>query len=201
MIDGDTLVVRPLEATARPAQSPISSCTGEAMQAILGTPGTVLMAVAIMISTFGCNNGLILSGARVYYAMARDGVFFQRVGSLNSRQVPAVALMLQANPDLTTAFRGLNRLFNIGAYNPGGSEGISENCETKGACTRAERARNEGGLYWLAWGRDGILLRVTTDGDTWKVVRTMMGVTDPKEAAPGTIRGDFGTLVTPVEAE
>jgi phospholipid/cholesterol/gamma-HCH transport system substrate-binding protein len=59
--------------------------------------------------------------------------------------------LAQANPDLTTAFRGLNRLFNMGAYNPGGSEGISEGCEKAGACTPAERARNEGYLYWLAW--------------------------------------------------
>ena len=60
-----------------------------------GPPGTVIMAVAIMISTFGCNNGLILAGARVYYAMARDNLFFQRVGTVNKRYVPAVALVIQ----------------------------------------------------------------------------------------------------------
>ena len=65
------------------------------MASALGRPGTMLMAAAIMVSAFGCNNGLILSGARVYYAMARDGVFFGRVGTLNHRQVPAVALMVQ----------------------------------------------------------------------------------------------------------
>jgi APA family basic amino acid/polyamine antiporter len=65
------------------------------MQAILGQKGTILMAVAIMISTFGCNNGLILAGARVYYAMARDGLFFERTGRVNSRHVPAVALIAQ----------------------------------------------------------------------------------------------------------
>jgi phospholipid/cholesterol/gamma-HCH transport system substrate-binding protein len=59
--------------------------------------------------------------------------------------------LAKANPDLTTAFRGLNRLFDIGAYNPGGTEGVSEGCEKSGACTPAERARNEGFLYWLAW--------------------------------------------------
>ncbi|HEY7455251.1 MAG TPA: MlaD family protein [Thermoleophilaceae bacterium] len=63
----------------------------------------------------------------------------------------ASANLAKANPDLTDSFRGLNRLFDIGAYNPGGSEGISEGCEKAGACTREERARNEGGLYWLAW--------------------------------------------------
>lgn len=53
------------------------------------------MAVAIMISTFGCNNGLILAGARVYYAMACDGLFFTKIAKLNSRHVPAVALIAQ----------------------------------------------------------------------------------------------------------
>jgi basic amino acid/polyamine antiporter, APA family len=57
--------------------------------------GPVLMALAIMVSTFGCDNGLILSGARVYYAMARDGLFFKATGQLNARSVPAVGLVLQ----------------------------------------------------------------------------------------------------------
>ncbi|HEU4795892.1 MAG TPA: amino acid permease [Pyrinomonadaceae bacterium] len=65
------------------------------MQAVFGPPGAIVMAVAIMISTFGCNNGLILAGARVYYAMARDGLFFKRIDSLNERHVPAVALLAQ----------------------------------------------------------------------------------------------------------
>ena len=65
------------------------------MQAVLGPSGTILMALAIMISTFGCNNGLILAGARVYYAMARDGLFFKRVDSVNAHHVPAVALIAQ----------------------------------------------------------------------------------------------------------
>jgi APA family basic amino acid/polyamine antiporter len=65
------------------------------MQAALGPSGTILMALAIMISTFGCNNGLILAGARVYYAMARDGLFFKKVDSVNARHVPAVALLAQ----------------------------------------------------------------------------------------------------------
>jgi APA family basic amino acid/polyamine antiporter len=53
------------------------------------------MAVAIIISTFGCNNGLVLAGARVYYAMARDGLFFRRTGQLNQHRVPAAGLILQ----------------------------------------------------------------------------------------------------------
>jgi APA family basic amino acid/polyamine antiporter len=66
-----------------------------AMQAILGARGAVVMAIAIMISTFGCNNGLILAGARVYYAMARDRLFFKNIGRLNARHVPAIALVAQ----------------------------------------------------------------------------------------------------------
>jgi APA family basic amino acid/polyamine antiporter len=57
--------------------------------------GVPLMAAAIMISTFGCNNGLILSGARAYYAMARDGLFFKPTGQLNAARVPAWGLILQ----------------------------------------------------------------------------------------------------------
>jgi APA family basic amino acid/polyamine antiporter len=66
-----------------------------AMQAIFGDAGKIIMAIAIMISTFGCNNGLILAGARVYYAMACDNLFFKRVGTLNAKHVPAIALITQ----------------------------------------------------------------------------------------------------------
>jgi APA family basic amino acid/polyamine antiporter len=76
-------------------QKPTNSVATTTMQAVFGRPGTILMAVAIMISTFGCNNGLILAGARVYYAMARDNLFFKRVGLLNGRHVPAAALVAQ----------------------------------------------------------------------------------------------------------
>src|SRR5215210_6422919 len=76
----------------------------------------------------------------------------------------AAKRLRKANPDLTTAFRGLNRLFDMGAYNPGGAESISEGCEKSGACTRAERARNEGYLYWLAWvGQNTVSLFSTAD--------------------------------------
>ena len=66
-----------------------------AMQAIFGDAGRIIMAIAIMISTFGCNNGLILAGSRVYYAMACDNLFFKRIGTLNAKHVPAVALIAQ----------------------------------------------------------------------------------------------------------
>lgn len=57
--------------------------------------GTIAIAVLIMVSTFGCNNGLILAGARVYYTMAKDGLFFKKVGNLNNAGVPQVALWVQ----------------------------------------------------------------------------------------------------------
>jgi APA family basic amino acid/polyamine antiporter len=65
-------------------------------ETIFGAAGASIIAAAILISTFGCNNGLILSGARVYYAMARDKVFFRRTGTLNRRNVPAAALIAQS---------------------------------------------------------------------------------------------------------
>jgi APA family basic amino acid/polyamine antiporter len=62
---------------------------------IFGKPAASIMAVLIIISTFGCMNGLILAGARVYYAMARDGLFFRKAGELNKRSVPGAALVVQ----------------------------------------------------------------------------------------------------------
>jgi APA family basic amino acid/polyamine antiporter len=65
------------------------------LASIFGHSGATLMALAIMVSTFGCANGLILAGARVYFAMARDGLFFRGIGRLNMRHVPAMGLFLQ----------------------------------------------------------------------------------------------------------
>jgi APA family basic amino acid/polyamine antiporter len=65
-------------------------------ETIFGAAGASIMAALILISTFGCNNGLILSGARVYYAMARDKLFFVKAGTLNRHSVPAVALIAQS---------------------------------------------------------------------------------------------------------
>src|SRR5262249_35040536 len=65
------------------------------MQAIFGENGAKVMAAAILISTFGCVNGLVMAGARVYFAMARDGLFFQRAGRTNACNVPGWALAAQ----------------------------------------------------------------------------------------------------------
>jgi basic amino acid/polyamine antiporter, APA family len=62
---------------------------------IFGAIGTTVLALLIMVSTFGCNNGLILAGARVYYTMAKDGLFFKQTGTLNKAAVPEYALWIQ----------------------------------------------------------------------------------------------------------
>jgi APA family basic amino acid/polyamine antiporter len=67
-----------------------------ASHVIFGNAGTVVIAVMIMISTFGCNNGLIMAGARVYYTMAKDGLFFKKTGTLNKFAVPEFGLWIQA---------------------------------------------------------------------------------------------------------
>jgi basic amino acid/polyamine antiporter, APA family len=66
-----------------------------ASNVIFGNAGTVIIALMIMVSTFGCNNGIILAGARVYYKMATDGLFFKKVGTLNRNAVPSYSLWLQ----------------------------------------------------------------------------------------------------------
>lgn len=66
-----------------------------ASQTIFGSVGTLIIAVMIMISTFACNNGLIMAGARVYYTMAQDGVFFKKAASLNKASVPEWSIWAQ----------------------------------------------------------------------------------------------------------
>jgi APA family basic amino acid/polyamine antiporter len=86
------LATLPLEGIQKAPQNRVAVA---AMNAMLGPAGTILMAIAIMVSTFGCNNGLILAGARVYYAMARDGLFFRATAKLNEHKAPAIALLTQ----------------------------------------------------------------------------------------------------------
>jgi APA family basic amino acid/polyamine antiporter len=75
--------------------APSDRVASETANVIFPGLGATIMAVAIMVSTFGCNNGLILAGARAYYAMARDGLFFRSVGELNKNHVPAWGLIIQ----------------------------------------------------------------------------------------------------------
>lgn len=87
------LHVLPLQGIAFPEGERVAVA---ASNSIFGTNGSVVIAVMIMVSTFGCNNGLILAGARVYYAMAKDGVFFRPAGELNKNAVPQWSLWSQA---------------------------------------------------------------------------------------------------------
>ncbi len=86
------LVTLPLSAIQQAPSDRVATAT---LDTIVPGLGATLMAAAILISTFGCNNGLILAGARAYYAMARDGLFFKRVGELNRAKVPSSGLVLQ----------------------------------------------------------------------------------------------------------
>jgi APA family basic amino acid/polyamine antiporter len=93
-------------------QAPQNRVAVAMMNAVFGHPGAMCMAAAIMISTFGCNNGLILSGARVYFALARDRLFFHKVATTNRFHVPAAALVAQA---IWTALLALPRTVTINA--------------------------------------------------------------------------------------
>jgi basic amino acid/polyamine antiporter, APA family len=100
------LVTLPFDAIQHAPSDRVATAT---LEAIFPGLGAMIMAIGIMISTFGCNNGLILAGARAYYAMGRDGVFFRRVGTLNEHRVPAWGLLLQG---IWAAVLILPRTFN-----------------------------------------------------------------------------------------
>jgi APA family basic amino acid/polyamine antiporter len=86
------LATLPFETIQTVPSDRVASATADV---IFPGAGARIMAVAIMISTFGCNNGLILAGARAYWAMARDGLFFKSSGELNAAHVPAWGLVIQ----------------------------------------------------------------------------------------------------------
>ena len=89
------LVTLPLEAIQHASSDRVGTA---ALQAIFPGPGTALMSVAIMVSTFGTINALILTGPRAYYAMARQRLFFRFAGQLNQAKVPASALWMRRFP-------------------------------------------------------------------------------------------------------
>jgi APA family basic amino acid/polyamine antiporter len=86
------LVTLPIETIQNVPSDRVASATADV---IFPGLGATLMAAVILVSTFGCNNGLILAGARAFYAMARDALFFRRAGVLNKHHVPAWALVIQ----------------------------------------------------------------------------------------------------------
>lgn len=107
------------------ASVPDNRIAAAAAQIIFGPPGVTLITIAILLSTFGCNNGLILSGARVYFAMAKDRLFFDRVARLSPRfNTPVLSLVVQASwasvltlsgtySDLLTYTTFASLLFNV----------------------------------------------------------------------------------------
>src|SRR5207342_309201 len=86
------LVTLPFDQIQHAAGDRVATAT---LNVIFPGLGVTIMAIGIMVSTFGCTNGLILAGARAYYAMARDGLFFRRVARLNTAKVPGWALALE----------------------------------------------------------------------------------------------------------
>lgn len=106
------LAVLPLPAIQHAPSDRVATAM---LQQIIPGYGPVLMAIGIMISTFGCANSLVLAGARAYYAMARDGLFFARAGVLNRAHVPAWSLVVQG---IWAAVLVLPRTYNpqTGAY-------------------------------------------------------------------------------------
>ena len=100
------LVTLPFDAIQHAPSDRVATAT---LEAIFPGLGAMIMAIAIMISTFGCNNGLILAGARAYFAMARDGVWFKSTSTLNTHNVPAWGLVLQG---IWTAILILPRNYN-----------------------------------------------------------------------------------------
>src|SRR5512144_1425375 len=100
------LVTLPFDAVQHAPSDRVATAT---LDVVVPGAGAVIMALGIMISTFGCDNGLILAGARAYYAMARDGLFFKRARELNAAKVPAWGLLLQG---IWAAFLVLPRTFD-----------------------------------------------------------------------------------------
>jgi basic amino acid/polyamine antiporter, APA family len=80
---------------AKIQHAPSDRVAGALLEAVFPSTGAALMAIVIMISAFGCMNGLLLSGARAYFAMARDGLFFRRAGAVNRAHVPGASLIMQ----------------------------------------------------------------------------------------------------------
>jgi APA family basic amino acid/polyamine antiporter len=103
------LALLPFSEIQHPPQDRVAVA---AMHSVFGDPGAMCMAAAIMVSTFGCNNGLILAGARVYFAMARDRLFFRKIGTTNRHHVPAMALVAQG---IWTALLTLPRTVTVNA--------------------------------------------------------------------------------------
>jgi APA family basic amino acid/polyamine antiporter len=107
------MVTLPFDQIQHAAGDRVATAT---LNAILPGLGPTIMAIGIMVSTFGCTNGLILAGARAYYAMARDGLFFRSAGQLNAAKVPAWGLLLQG---IWAVFLVLPRTYDTATHSYG----------------------------------------------------------------------------------
>jgi APA family basic amino acid/polyamine antiporter len=107
------LVTLPFDAVQHAPSDRVATAT---INAIFPGLGVTIMAIGIIISTFGCTNGLILAGARAYYAMARDGLFFKAAGQLNEAKVPAWGLVLGG---LWASFLVLPRTYDAATHTYG----------------------------------------------------------------------------------
>ncbi len=94
---------------AKIQHAPSDRVAGALLEAVFPSTGAALMALVIMISAFGCMNGMLLSGARAYFAMARDGLFFRRAGAVNRAHVPGASLIMQG---IWASFLVLVRTYN-----------------------------------------------------------------------------------------
>jgi APA family basic amino acid/polyamine antiporter len=94
---------------AKIQHAPSDRVAGALLEAVFPSTGAALMALVIMISAFGCMNGMLLSGARAYFAMARDGLFFRRAGVVNRAHVPGASLIMQG---VWASFLVLVRTYN-----------------------------------------------------------------------------------------
>ena len=153
----------------------------EVARLVLGRAGVVLVSVAILVSTFGCLNGLILGGARVLYAMARDGVFFAAAGRVDERRhVPRVALVLQAVWSSVLALSGsYDRLLTYVTF-----ASLGFNALTVAGVFVLRRRRPEEARPYRTWGYPFVPAAYLL-GAGFFVVYIFVG--DPKDALAGVL--------------
>jgi APA family basic amino acid/polyamine antiporter len=144
------LVTLPLEVIQHQNPPPATTppVATEMLDRIFPAAGGALMAVAVLISTFGCNNGLILAGARAYYAMARDGLFFARAGRLNAARVPGWGLVFQG---IWAALLVLPRTFDVDRQMYGNL--YSDLLDYLISAALLFYVVTIGGVFWLRWTR------------------------------------------------
>lgn len=124
----------------------------------------------------GANRALFdLASARTRTVRDRIRPFARDAAPFLLRLAVAGAGLARGAPEMTGTLSRLNRLFNIGAYNPNGAEGISEACEREGRCTAVERNRNEGYLFWLAWTANNTVSLFSTSDATGPYRRISIG--------------------------